>query len=73
MWCTVVEYNRVHVFTSCDTAAQVLPQWYKVLNVRTRGPCPELCLSLSIEEQREQSGSGSDKDTVIQDQLQPLG
>lgn len=53
------------------TASKVLPRCYKVLNVRTKGPCPELYLSLSVEEQgEEQKGkeSGSGKPAIQQQQ-----
>ena len=39
-----------------DLFFQVFPHWRKVLNARTRGPCPQLYLSLSIEEHGVEHG-----------------
>jgi hypothetical protein len=52
---------------------QVVPEWYKVLNVSVRGPCPELFISLGLEEQVEKAEkttalpqfSGSDNEHVL--------
>ena len=40
---------------------QALSQWHKVLNASSRGPCPELCLALSVEEQGEEEKGTEEK------------
>ena len=49
---------------------QISPRWCKVLNVRTKGLCPELCLSLSIEDQEK---TKEKEDTSVQKLVPPSG
>ena len=61
---------RVHVHVQCTCTCmctirtillQALSQWHKVLNASSRGPCPELCLALSVEEQGEEEKGTEDE------------
>ena len=55
---------RVHVQCMCTIRTillQALSQWHKVLNASSRGPCPELCLALSVEEQGEEEKGTEDE------------